>query len=148
MLDTRHKLCTFILKNPPGEIFRQAEIKVQLPLDIKGTRADFTFFNYYSSPITESTDSGSASVKKEKEKKNRKKDKENGSGSGEAGNQDNFDAPQAVVSFPRYPVQDHSALCLLYEQMWSFTQPDSKSGTCCYLLTVGTLRNVKLSCVC
>lgn len=58
------------------------------------------FFNYYSSPITESTDSGSASVKKEKEKKNRKKDKENGSGSGEAGNQDNFDAPQAVVSFP------------------------------------------------
>lgn len=101
MLDTRHKLCTFILKNPPGEIFRRAEIKVQLPLDIKGTRADFTFLNYYSSPITESTDSGSASVKKEKEKKNRKKDKENGSGSGEAGNQDNFDAPQAVVSFPR-----------------------------------------------
>uniref|UniRef100_A0A4W6EF16 Eukaryotic translation initiation factor 5 n=1 Tax=Lates calcarifer TaxID=8187 RepID=A0A4W6EF16_LATCA len=32
----------------------------------------------------------------EKEKKNRKKDKENGSGSGEAGNHDNFDAPQAV----------------------------------------------------
>uniref|UniRef100_A0A3P8S119 Eukaryotic translation initiation factor 5 n=1 Tax=Amphiprion percula TaxID=161767 RepID=A0A3P8S119_AMPPE len=61
MLDTRHKLCTFILKNPP-----------------------------------ESNDSGSASVKKEKEKKNRKKDKENGSGSGEAGNHDNFDAPQAV----------------------------------------------------
>lgn len=49
--------------------------------------------------MTESTDSGSASVKKEKEKKNRKKDKENGSGSGEAGNQDNFDAPQAVVGF-------------------------------------------------
>lgn len=61
MLDTRHKLCTFILKNPP-----------------------------------ESNDSGSASVKKEKEKKNRKKDKENGSGSGEAGNHDNFDAPEAV----------------------------------------------------
>uniref|UniRef100_A0A8C9Y9B9 Eukaryotic translation initiation factor 5 n=1 Tax=Sander lucioperca TaxID=283035 RepID=A0A8C9Y9B9_SANLU len=56
MLDTRHKLCTFILKNPPG---------------------------------------GSASVKKEKEKKNRKKDKENGSGS-EAGNQENFDAPNPV----------------------------------------------------
>lgn len=36
-------------------------------------------------------------MKKEKEKKNRKKDKENGSGSGEAGNHDNFDAPQAVV---------------------------------------------------
>lgn len=50
---------------------------------------------------TESTDSGSASVKKEKEKKNRKKDKENGSGSGEAGNQDNFDAPEAVVGFGR-----------------------------------------------
>lgn len=46
---------------------------------------------------TENNDSGSASAKKEKEKKNRKKDKENGSGSGEAGNQDNFDAPQAVV---------------------------------------------------
>lgn len=46
---------------------------------------------------TESTDSGSTSVKKEKEKKNRKKDKENGSGSGEAGNHDNFDAPEAVV---------------------------------------------------
>lgn len=55
--------------------------------------------NYFAPPITESTDSGSASVKKEKEKKNRKKDKENGSGSGEAGNQDNFDAPQAVVGF-------------------------------------------------
>lgn len=38
-------------------------------------------------------------MKKEKEKKNRKKDKENGSGSGEAGNQDNFDAPDAVVRF-------------------------------------------------
>lgn len=37
-------------------------------------------------------------MKKEKEKKNRKKDKENGSGSGEAGNHDNFDAPEAVVS--------------------------------------------------
>ncbi|XP_061843423.1 eukaryotic translation initiation factor 5 [Nerophis lumbriciformis] len=61
MLDTRHKLCTFILKNPP-----------------------------------EATESGSASAKKEKEKKNRKKDKENGSGSGEAGNQENFDAPEAV----------------------------------------------------
>uniref|UniRef100_A0A3B3BBT3 Eukaryotic translation initiation factor 5 n=1 Tax=Oryzias melastigma TaxID=30732 RepID=A0A3B3BBT3_ORYME len=61
MLDTRHKLCTFILKNPP-----------------------------------ESTDSGSASAKKEKEKKNRKKDKENGSSSGEAGNQDSFNAPEAV----------------------------------------------------
>lgn len=48
-------------------------------------------------PNTESNDSGSASVKKEKEKKNRKKDKENGSGSGEAGNHDNFDAPEAVV---------------------------------------------------
>ncbi|KAA8589316.1 hypothetical protein FQN60_012681 [Etheostoma spectabile] len=60
MLDTRHKLCTFILKNPP-----------------------------------ESTEGGSASVKKEKEKKNRKKDKENGSGS-EAGNQENFDAPNPV----------------------------------------------------
>lgn len=53
------------------------------------------------SAITESTDSGSASVKKEKEKKNRKKDKENGSGSGEAGNHDNFDAPEAVVGFIR-----------------------------------------------
>ncbi|XP_057715740.1 eukaryotic translation initiation factor 5 [Corythoichthys intestinalis] len=61
MLDTRHKLCTFILKNPP-----------------------------------EASDSGSATAKKEKEKKNRKKDKENGSGSGEAGNQENFDAPDAV----------------------------------------------------
>lgn len=38
-------------------------------------------------------------MKKEKEKKNRKKDKENGSGSGEAGNHDNFDAPEAVVGF-------------------------------------------------
>ncbi|XP_077586955.1 eukaryotic translation initiation factor 5 [Stigmatopora nigra] len=57
MLDTRHKLCTFILKNPP-----------------------------------EANDGGSATVKK----KNRKKDKENGSGSGEAGNQENFDAPDAV----------------------------------------------------
>uniref|UniRef100_H3D4C4 Eukaryotic translation initiation factor 5 n=1 Tax=Tetraodon nigroviridis TaxID=99883 RepID=H3D4C4_TETNG len=66
MLDTRHKLCTFILKNPPV------------------------------SAVTESTDSGSASVKKDKEKKNRKKDKENGSGSGEAGNHDNIDAPEAV----------------------------------------------------
>lgn len=54
----------------------------------------------YSAPLTtENNDSGSASAKKEKEKKNRKKDKENGSGSGEAGNQDNFDAPQAVVCF-------------------------------------------------
>ncbi|XP_019960341.1 eukaryotic translation initiation factor 5 isoform X1 [Paralichthys olivaceus] len=70
MLDTRHKLCTFILKNPPE--------------------------NYSSSPSTESTDSGSASAKKEKEKKNRKKDKENGSGSGEAGNQENFNAPEVV----------------------------------------------------
>lgn len=40
-------------------------------------------------------------MKKEKEKKNRKKDKENGSGSGEAGNQDNFDAPEAVVGVVR-----------------------------------------------
>lgn len=55
------------------------------------------------SAITESTDSGSTSVKKEKEKKNRKKDKENGSGSGEAGNHDNFDAPEAVVGFIRCP---------------------------------------------
>lgn len=55
--------------------------------------------NKFVSAITESTDSGSASVKKEKEKKNRKKDKENGSGSGEAGNHDNFDAPEAVVGF-------------------------------------------------
>lgn len=47
--------------------------------------------------MTESTDSGSASAKKEKEKKNRKKDKENGSGSGEAGTQDSFNAPEAVV---------------------------------------------------
>lgn len=47
--------------------------------------------------MTESTDSGSASAKKEKEKKNRKKDKENGSSSGEAGNQDSFNAPEAVV---------------------------------------------------
>ncbi|XP_051942112.1 eukaryotic translation initiation factor 5 [Hippocampus zosterae] len=61
MLDTRHKLCTFILKNPP-----------------------------------EASDTGSTTAKKEKEKKNRKKDKENGSGSGEAGNQENFDAPDAV----------------------------------------------------
>uniref|UniRef100_A0A8C5HRC3 Eukaryotic translation initiation factor 5 n=1 Tax=Gouania willdenowi TaxID=441366 RepID=A0A8C5HRC3_GOUWI len=62
MLDTRHKLCTFILKNPP-----------------------------------ESNDSGSATAKKDKEKKNRKKDKENGSGSSsEAGNHENFDAPDAV----------------------------------------------------
>lgn len=66
MLDTRHKLCTFILKNPPA------------------------------SPTTETTDGGSASVKKEKEKKNRKKDKENGTSSGEAGNHDNFGAPEAV----------------------------------------------------
>ncbi|XP_053701199.1 eukaryotic translation initiation factor 5 isoform X1 [Synchiropus splendidus] len=62
MLDTRHKLCTFILKNPP-----------------------------------ENADCGSATAKKEKEKKNRKKDKENGSGSGDSGNQENFDAPKAVV---------------------------------------------------
>lgn len=54
-----------------------------------------------TSASAESTDSGSASVKKEKEKKNRKKDKENGSGSGEAGNHDNFDAPEAVVGFSR-----------------------------------------------
>lgn len=53
-------------------------------------------FCFVFSPITESTEGGSASVKKEKEKKNRKKDKENGSGS-EAGNQENFDAPNPVV---------------------------------------------------
>lgn len=53
----------------------------------------------FASPVTESTEGGSASVKKEKEKKNRKKDKENGSGSGEAGSQENFDAPKAVVGF-------------------------------------------------
>ncbi|KAM9786691.1 eukaryotic translation initiation factor 5 isoform 1-T3 [Syngnathus typhle] len=74
MLDTRHKLCTFILKNPP-----------------------------------EASDSGSTTVKKEKEKKNRKKDKENGSGSGEAGNQENIDAPDAVV---RSPPPLHASSCL------------------------------------
>lgn len=37
-------------------------------------------------------------MKKEKEKKNRKKDKENGSGSGDAGNHNEIDAPDAVVS--------------------------------------------------
>lgn len=98
MLDTRHKLCTFILKNPPGDIFISAPCSVDGPapsgLNLTGT---CRFNNRFASPITESTESGSASVKKEKEKKNRKKDKENGSGSGEAGNQDNFDAPQAVV---------------------------------------------------
>lgn len=47
--------------------------------------------------MTEATDIGSASAKKEKEKKNRKKDKENGSGSGEQGNQNDIDAPEAVV---------------------------------------------------
>uniref|UniRef100_A0A4W6D2K1 Eukaryotic translation initiation factor 5 n=1 Tax=Lates calcarifer TaxID=8187 RepID=A0A4W6D2K1_LATCA len=67
MLDTRHKLCTFILKNPPGET-----LSVLLLL-LNADRSS-----------------------SEKEKKNRKKDKENGSGSGEAGNHDNFDAPQAV----------------------------------------------------
>lgn len=36
--------------------------------------------------------------KKEKEKKSKKKDKENGSGSGEAGNHNDIDAPDAVVS--------------------------------------------------
>ena len=69
---------------------------VQLPLI--GTVTD-TDFDHFASLLTESTEGGSASVKKEKEKKNRKKDKENGSGSGEAGNQENFDAPQAVVGF-------------------------------------------------
>lgn len=50
-------------------------------------------------------ESDSGSVKKEKEKKNRKKDKENGSGSGDAGNHNDIDAPEAVVSFflPLYP---------------------------------------------
>lgn len=45
MLDTRHKLCTFILKNPPGEVLLlSAELMVQLPLDLNitetCTRAD------------------------------------------------------------------------------------------------------------
>lgn len=48
-------------------------------------------------PINVESESGS--VKKEKEKKNRKKDKENGSSSGEAGNHNDIDAPEAVVSF-------------------------------------------------
>lgn len=97
MLDTRHKLCTFILKNPPGETFffflcgesRKGNCSQNPKIDL--LMKTFVF------PNTESNDSGSASVKKEKEKKNRKKDKENGSGSGEAGNHDNFDAPEAVV---------------------------------------------------
>lgn len=89
MLDTRHKLCTFILKNPPGETWLW---KTQL------WNHEVWWHDLSTSLLTENTDSGSASVKKEKEKKNRKKDKENGSGSGEAGNQDNFDAPDAVVS--------------------------------------------------
>lgn len=96
MLDTRHKLCTFILKNPPGETFfflcgesRKGNCSQNPKTDL--LMKTFVF------PNTESNDSGSASVKKEKEKKNRKKDKENGSGSGEAGNHDNFDAPEAVV---------------------------------------------------
>lgn len=94
MLDTRHKLCTFILKNPPGEIL----VQISSPVPVGG--GDKTPLPYlYFSTVTESTDSGSASVKKDKEKKNRKKDKENGSGSGEAGNHDNIDAPEAVVGF-------------------------------------------------
>lgn len=48
--------------------------------------------------ITINVESDSGSVKKEKEKKNRKKDKENGSGSGDAGNHNDIDAPEAVVS--------------------------------------------------
>lgn len=81
-------------------------VLLPLGLNIMGTRANLirTSF-FFASPITESTDSGSASVKKEKEKKNRKKDKENGSGSGEAGNQDNVDAPQAVVGFSPSPIE-------------------------------------------
>lgn len=92
MLDTRHKLCTFILKNPPGET-----LSVLLLL-LNADRSSSGCNNNYC-PTAESNESGSASVKKEKEKKNRKKDKENGSGSGEAGNHDNFDAPQAVVGY-------------------------------------------------
>lgn len=102
MLDTRHKLCTFILKNPPGKVCLlldgsdpPARLRLYLACVLVGLLMRSV------SAITESTDSGSASVKKEKEKKNRKKDKENGSGSGEAGNHDNFDAPEAVVSFIR-----------------------------------------------
>lgn len=45
-----------------------------------------------------STENEPGSVKEKKEKKNRKKDKENGSGSVEAGNHNDIDAPDAVVS--------------------------------------------------
>lgn len=98
MLDTRHKLCTFILKNPPGESL----------MSLIGNSEEVVHRNHSTftddpSPTTESNESGSASAKKEKEKKNRKKDKENGSGSGEAGNHDNFDAPQAVVGYLALP---------------------------------------------
>ncbi len=47
-----------------------------------------------SCPVGAENDSGSA----KKEKKNRKKDKENGSSGGEAGNHNDIDAPDAVVS--------------------------------------------------
>uniref|UniRef100_A0A3P8PHA3 Eukaryotic translation initiation factor 5 n=1 Tax=Astatotilapia calliptera TaxID=8154 RepID=A0A3P8PHA3_ASTCA len=72
MLDTRHKLCTFILKNPPGETF--------------------FFFCLFFFLCGESR-KGNCS-------QNPKTDLlmktfENGSGSGEAGNHDNFDAPEA-----------------------------------------------------
>ncbi|KAG7219900.1 hypothetical protein INR49_018759 [Caranx melampygus] len=95
MLDTRHKLCTFILKNPPGE-----SLMPTMNLMMHRNRGTVT---NDPSATTESNESGSASAKKEKEKKNRKKDKENGSGSGEAGNHDNFDAPQAVVRYLTLP---------------------------------------------
>jgi hypothetical protein len=45
-----------------------------------------------------SSENEPGSVEKKKDKKNRKKDKENGSGSVEAGNHNDIDAPDAVVS--------------------------------------------------
>lgn len=105
MLDTRHKLCTFILKNPPGEFFFFCFFYLyncchENFIFINSRSKIICLINFYCllcCIITINVESDSGSVKKEKEKKNRKKDKENGSGSGDSGNHKDIDAPDAVV---------------------------------------------------
>lgn len=74
-------------------------------LIVRGAVSTMHFYLLPCFIITINVESDSGSVKKEKEKKNRKKDKENGSGSGDAGNHNEIDAPEAVVSasLPLYP---------------------------------------------
>ncbi|KAK3541710.1 hypothetical protein QTP86_002134 [Hemibagrus guttatus] len=97
MLDTRHKLCTFILKNPPAKngpapSYLKALVTPRTaPRSLRSTSTARLV-----PPSLREKESDSGSVKKEKEKKNRKKDKENGSSSGEAGNRKDIDAPDAV----------------------------------------------------